>query len=180
MTEQMKPDDSGTAGTAQSTKEKVQDTAQQVQQQVGEKTQEVKGQATDRVRTELDSRSTQAGEQITATAGALRKMSTQLKGEDQATPAKIADQAATHVDRLGRYLTETNADRMLHDVERFARKQPWIAVAGGVVAGFMASRFVKASSSRRYEQSGSNGHGEMPSQSMPQLNTEGRDEQSSR
>ena len=134
MSQMTKPEASGTAGADQSTKEKVQDTAQQVQQQVGEKAQEVKGQAGDRVRTELDTRSTQAGEQVTATASALRKMGEQLRGEEQATPAKFAEQAATQADRLGRYLTEANADRMLQDVERFGRRQPWLAAAGGVVA----------------------------------------------
>jgi hypothetical protein len=39
---------------------------------------------------------------------------------------------------------------MLRDVERFARRQPWAFTLGGVVAGFFASRFLKASSQQRY------------------------------
>src|SRR5918998_2880830 len=110
MTQMTQPDVSGTAEAGESTKDMVQETAQQVQQQVGEKAQEVKGQAGEQIRTQLDTRSTQAGEQVTATAGALRKMGEQLRGEEQATPAKVADQVAEQVERLGRYLTEADAD----------------------------------------------------------------------
>src|SRR5918998_6264085 len=160
MTQMTQPDASGTAEADQSTKDKVQETAQQVQQQVGEKAQEVKGQAGKQIRTQLDTRSTQAGEQVTATAGALRRVGEQLRGEDQSTPAKLADQAAEQAERLGRYLTEADSERMLRDVESFGRRQPWLAAAGGAVLGFLASRFVKASSSRRYEQAGANGDGD--------------------
>jgi hypothetical protein len=43
---------------------------------------------------------------------------------------------------------------MLNDLERFARQQPWLATSGGLVLGFFASRFLKASSARRYESNG--------------------------
>jgi hypothetical protein len=38
-------------------------------------------------------------------------------------------------------------------VEDFGRRQPWAVIAGGLALGFAASRFLKASSSRRYESS---------------------------
>ena len=39
---------------------------------------------------------------------------------------------------------------MLTDLERFARRRPWVTAGAGVLAGFVASRFVKASADRRY------------------------------
>ena len=150
MTQMTQPEMTGATQPEPSTRDKMQETAQQV----GEKAQEVKGQAGEQIRTQLDTRSTQAGEQVTATAGALRRAGEQLRGEEQATPARLADQAADQAERLGRYLTEADADRMLRDLESFGRRQPWVAAAGGAVLGFLASRFVKASSSRRLEQSG--------------------------
>jgi hypothetical protein len=39
----------------------------------------------------------------------------------------------------------------LADVEAFARRQRWLVAAGGLALGFAASRFLKASSSRRYQ-----------------------------
>jgi hypothetical protein len=35
-------------------------------------------------------------------------------------------------------------------------------IAGGMALGIVASRFLKASSSSRYEQRGSHGHGQLP------------------
>jgi len=154
--------DGGASGSSQSatdqTKEAVKETAQQVQEQVGEKAQEVRAQAGTRVRDELDTRSTQAGEQVSATADAIRRVAQQLREEGREAPAKYADQVAERAERLGGYLTQTNADRLLHDVERFARSQPWLTALSGVAVGFLSSRFLKASSAGRYQQSvGQNG-----------------------
>jgi hypothetical protein len=51
------------------------------------------------------------------------------------------------------YLQSADADRILADVENVARRNSWAVVIGGVVAGAAAARFLKASSSRRYESS---------------------------
>ena len=40
---------------------------------------------------------------------------------------------------------------MLRDVEDFARRRPWIVAGIGLAAGLAASRFLKASSERRYD-----------------------------
>jgi ElaB/YqjD/DUF883 family membrane-anchored ribosome-binding protein len=62
----------------------------------------------------------------------------------------LADQTANIVDRFGRYLEETNGDRLLADAERFARAQPWALVTITAATGFAVSRMLKASSTRRY------------------------------
>ena len=54
---------------------------------------------------------------------------------------------------FGGYLKDADADRILHDVEDLGRRQPWAVIAGGLAVGFMASRFLKASSSERYRSS---------------------------
>ena len=46
---------------------------------------------------------------------------------------------------------------MLHDAEDFARRRPWAVAGIGLIAGLAASRFLKASSERRYDSRGS-GH----------------------
>src|SRR3954470_22814718 len=120
--------------------------------QAKEKAQEAAGQAKGRVREQVDQRSTEAGQQVSSTAGDLRSVGEQLREQRKETPAKLAEQAAERTERLGSYLTESDADRILGDVEDFARKQPWAVVAGGLVLGFAASRFLKASSSQRYQQ----------------------------
>ena len=148
-------------GTAEQAREKASEVAGQAQ----EKAQEAAGQAKGRAREEIDRRSTEAGQQVKTTADDLRSVGEQLRGQGKDTPAKYADQAADRVQRLGGYLEDADADRILRDVEDFARRRPWAVVAGGVVLGFAAARFMKASSTDRYHQqygSGSNGHGRAP------------------
>ena len=50
-----------------------------------------------------------------------------------------------------------NGDQLLRDAEEFARRRPWMVAGMGLVAGLAASRFLKASSERRYGSFGSNG-----------------------
>ena len=151
MTEIAEQTGRGAAGPEQSTtdqaKEKVQETAQQVQ----EKAQDVKGQAGGRIRQELDTRSTEAGSQLQSTAEAMRRTAEQLQQEGKETPAKVTNLVAERAERLGTYMTGANADRIVRDVENFARRQPWLVAIGGAMAGFFASRFLKASSGSRYE-----------------------------
>jgi ElaB/YqjD/DUF883 family membrane-anchored ribosome-binding protein len=135
-------------GTAEQAMEKAQETAQQVQQQAGQKAQELKSQAGSKLRTELDNRSTQAGEQVSSTAAAFRRVGEELRGEQKDGPARLADQVADRAERVGRYLTESDGERILRDLEQFARRRPWLVAVTGAAAGFLASRFVKASATR--------------------------------
>jgi gas vesicle protein len=128
------------------------DKAQQVAGQAKEKAQEAAGEAKGRVREQVDQRSTEAGKQVSTASGDLRSVSDELRKQGKDAPARLADQAADRAERLGSYLTESDADRILHDVEDLARRQPWAVVAGGLLVGFAASRFLKASSTQRYQQ----------------------------
>ena len=85
-------------------------------------------------------------------ANALRKTGEQLRNEGNEQPAKVADAVAERIERLGNYLQQADSDRLLNDVESFGRRRPWVLAAGGAVLGFVASRFLKASSSRRYQE----------------------------
>jgi hypothetical protein len=110
-------------------------------------------QAQSRAREQIDQRSTQAGEQVSVAARALRQTSSHLRAQGQEPHAKAADRAAHHADRVGSYLTESDADRILADVEDFGRRQPMAVIGIGIAVGFAASRFLKASSRKRYESS---------------------------
>lgn len=127
-------------------KEQVQDKAQDAQEKVKEGAQQVQA----RVRDQVDQRSTQAGEQVSATADALRATSRQLRDQGQDGPAQAAEKVAHHAERVGGYLSESSADRILGDLEDFGRRQPLVVLGLGLAAGFAASRFLKASSTERY------------------------------
>lgn len=139
------------AEKAQDKAAEVQDRAQEVAGEAGEKVQEAAGTAQEKLREQLDQRSTKAGETVTDTAQDLRSVGEELRKQGKDTPARIADKAAEQTERVGSYLKEAGSDRMLSDVEDFGRRQPLAVLAGGLAAGIVAARFLKASSHGRYQ-----------------------------
>ena len=141
-------------------------------QQASEKVREVGGTAQDRIRQQVDTRSTQAGDQVASVGEAMRGMGDQLQGEGNDLPAQLVHQAAATTEELARYLREADADRILRDIEDFGRQQPWLVAAAGLAVGVAAARFLKASSRRRYEEGG---YGSVATQPVapPQVSTYG-------
>jgi hypothetical protein len=123
--------------------------------QTKEKAQEAAGQAKEKassqLRSQVDQRSTDAGHRVGGFAADVRSVSETLREQGKDQPAKLADQAADRAERLGSYLEQSDADRILGDIEDFGRRQPWAVIAGGVALGLVASRLLKASSSDRYQ-----------------------------
>jgi ElaB/YqjD/DUF883 family membrane-anchored ribosome-binding protein len=146
-------------GTVAEMKEKGEEFVSSTQEQFSTKAHELGEDVTFQVREQLDQRSTQAGEQVQAMGHALQSGVEQLRSEGKDVPAKVMAQLAERAEDLGAYLRSSHADQMLMDLEHFARRRPWVTAGIGVFAGFVASRFVKASADRRYERSWSNGGG---------------------
>jgi len=140
-----------TAGGASAT-DQAKDKAQQAAGQAKEQAQQAAGQAKGALRTQVDQRSTDAGQKVGGFASDVRSVSQQLREQGKDQPAKLAEQAADRAEQLSGYLKNSDADRILGDIEDFGRRQPWAVIGGGVVLGLLASRFLKASSTRRYEQ----------------------------
>ena len=143
---------SATSDVVDQAQGKVQEAADQARQ----KAVEAKEQGKSLLRSQIEDRSSQAGQQLHSTVQDLRTVGEQLRSQGQETPAKIADQVADRGEQVAQYLRTTDGDRLLRDVEQFARRQPWAVIAGGVALGFVASRFMKSSSSKRFSQ-GQNG-----------------------
>ena len=121
--------------------------------QAQDKAREAAGQARGRVQDQVDQRSTQLGEQVSSSVSDARSVAEQLRNQGKETPARYVEQAADRAERLGGYLRESDGDRLLRDVEDFARRNTWAVALGGVALGFAASRLLKASSSDRYRSS---------------------------
>jgi hypothetical protein len=130
-----------------------QEKAREVAGQAQDKAREAAGQARGRMSQEVDRRSTQAGEQVTSNAGDARSVAEELRKQGKDQPARYVEQAADRAERLGGYLQASDGDRILRDVEDFARRNPWAVAAGGLALGFAASRMLKASSGERYRSS---------------------------
>jgi hypothetical protein len=150
---------SGASATEQ-VGQKAQQLAEQAQEKAGDLAAQAQpkiGEAQQRVRATVDQRSSETGEQLRSVAEVMRHTSSELRSRGNDPHAKIAEQAADRIDRLGGYLTNADADQMLADVEDLARRQPLVVAAGGLIVGLAAARFLKASSERRSGQHASNG-----------------------
>ena len=143
---QYDPDPEG-GSTSEQVKEQVREQAQVAQ----ERARGAAGQTRSRLSDQVDQRSTRAGERLSGTAADVRSVAEELRRQGKDTPARLAEQTAGQTDRVADYLKGASGDRLLRDIEDFARRQPWAVAAGGLMLGFTASRFLKASSSRRYQ-----------------------------
>jgi hypothetical protein len=147
MTEHTTGSTFGPTATDGSTTDQVRDKAQVAQ----DKAKGALSQARGQLRDQVDQRSTQAGERMATTAADVRSIAEELRQQGKDTPARMVDQAAGQAERFGDYLKGASGDRILRDVEGFARSKPWLVAVGGLVLGFAASRVLKASSSSRYQ-----------------------------
>ncbi len=134
--------------------ESVQEVAGQAQEKAGQ----AADQAKSKMREQVDQRSTQAGERVASQASDVRSVADELRKQGKDGPAKVAEQAANRAEKVGSWLTESDGDRILRDVEDFGRRNPWAIAAGGLALGFVASRVLKASSSQRYRSSIGSGY----------------------
>jgi ElaB/YqjD/DUF883 family membrane-anchored ribosome-binding protein len=125
--------------------------AAKAKDEVGAKAHELGSEAQTRMRDELDTRSTKAGDGLISVGDALRRSSEQLRGEGKDMPAQVVEGVSRRADDIGRYLRTADANEILDDVEGYARRNPWLTAVAGAAVGFAASRFLKASSARRYD-----------------------------
>jgi hypothetical protein len=140
------------AGGASSTTEQVKEQVTEQAEAARDKARGATRQARGRFRDQVDQRSTQAGERLSSTAADVRSVAEELRRQGKDTPARMVEQAAGQADRAADYLKQASGDRILRDVEDLARSRPWAVAAGGLALGFAASRFLKASSGRRYRE----------------------------
>ena len=142
-------------GVVEQASAKVQDVASTAQDKASELTSEGKS----RLAEQLDQRTTDAGSQARSVAQALRSSTERLQEDGNTQAASVAGRAADQIERVGSYLEQHSGDDLLRDVENFARRRPWMIAGAGLLVGITASRFLKASSEKRYSAySGSAGY----------------------
>ena len=101
--------------------------------------------ARDRAGSSLNEGRRQAAEQIGGIGGALHRTSEQLRNEDQARFADLADTVGSQIDRVAGYLRDSDGRTMARDAESLARRQPALVFAGAFALGLLAARFLKSS-----------------------------------
>lgn len=132
-------------GSGAQAAEAVREEATQVATYAKEAGGEVVREARGRAREEFDRRSTMMGERASGTAQDLRDVAAGLREKGNDSAARIADEAADRIARVGGYLGEADLDRFGSDVRSFAARRPGVVAAGAVAVGILAGRLLKAS-----------------------------------
>lgn len=102
----------------------------------------------------VESRTTQLAGQVDALGQELHGVSKMLRQAGTiGIAADYVDRGANAVDGVAQYLEQADTERLIIDLESLARQRPLTVAAGAFAVGFAASRFLKASSTRRYRAS---------------------------
>ena len=127
--------------------------AEELGDAVREQAYEAKEAGSQELRSQLDRRTTHVGRQASLLARELRKAGASLQAQDgDAGTARLTAGLAGRLERAGNYLERVSGDELLRDAEDLARRSPWLVAGAAAAAGLAASRFLKASSERRYDQ----------------------------
>jgi hypothetical protein len=95
----------------------------------------------------IEQRKRSAAERVDGIAQALERSGAQFS-EAEPTLADLASRLAGTVGNLATRLREGSIDDLVDDTRALARRNPALFIAGGLVAGFVLARFVKASAQR--------------------------------
>ena len=119
--------------------------AQQVVGQAQDAVGQVVGQVQQQATARLSGQVGRAAEGLSSLSQAMRSTGGQLREQDQATGAAYAEWLAGQAERAAGYLQGKDLDRLVEDVEGFARRQPALFVGGAFAVGLLAARFLKSS-----------------------------------
>ena len=134
-------------------KDRMQEEAESLGQEAQHKAADMKERGSLKAREQLDQRTNQLGRQTKSLADVLRRTGQdmqQQQGQSEGVE-RVTGGVADRLERVGGYLEEVRGDDMLRDAERFARQHAWLVAGTAAFAGLLASRFLKASSERRYD-----------------------------
>jgi hypothetical protein len=135
--------DAGTSGgqAGSSTKDQIRQTRDKVVDQARSTMQS----ARERAGSGLAEGRRQAADQLGGIGTAFHRTGEQLRGEDQARFADLADSVGRRLDRAADYLRESDGRTITRDLEGLARRQPAVVFAGAFALGLAAARFLKSS-----------------------------------
>lgn len=89
-----------------------------------------------------------AASTLDSVADSIRRAGSEMR-DDQPQLASLTDQAATRMTDVSNYLREHELRDFVREAEDFARREPLLFLGGAFAVGFLAARFLKASSPNR-------------------------------
>lgn len=107
--------------------------------------------AGDRVRAEVDARSSRAAVELKAFAVAMRASSASLTEQGHGGQADMIDELAGRADRLAARLSSADTDDLVEDAKRLvlqavavARREPALVIAGAFTLGLLVPKVLQA------------------------------------
>jgi len=97
---------------------------------------------------QANSQMTRAASLLDGVAQSLYETSTNMR-DQQPQIASVADQAASRVEDFSSYLRDHDMNDVVRDAESYARREPLVFLGAAFAVGFIAARFLKASSPSR-------------------------------
>jgi len=96
-------------------------------------------------REQADTAKSRMGSQAHDAADAMERIADDLAASGDDSLAGSASALAERLDRVASWLEDRSVDDLLRDTGRFARRNPFMFIAGSVAVGMALSRFFKAS-----------------------------------
>ena len=103
--------------------------------------------AKERVRSEAERQRGTAARAMSDSAKALEKAAESLDESGQPSLSRTTSSLASGLSSVAQRLEQSDTDELVQEVSRFARQNPTLFILGGVGAGLLLSRFLKASAS---------------------------------
>jgi len=119
--------------------------AGQVVQQTRQAASRVADQAVQQVKTQIEAGKERAKGELQEVSQALHATSETLREHNQEAIGRYAEAGAELVEQVSGYLRDRNVERIVDDVEGFARRQAGLFLGGAFALGFILSRFFKSS-----------------------------------
>jgi len=98
------------------------------------------------IRNEFTLRKEEAAWSFGNLARIARQAAVQLRQQHQDSVAQITERAAEQLEQASVSLHQKDFDQLVADLEDFARQQPALFIAGSLVLGITAVRFIKSTS----------------------------------
>jgi|GEM_PF-2514277 len=103
------------------------------------------GAARDELQGLLEGQKNAAADRVHAIAGALRSTAEDLRARDQNTVAAYVEHVAGRIAYWSDSLAQRHIETLARDMRQLAHERPGLVIAGALVIGFAATRFLKSS-----------------------------------
>lgn len=132
--------------------------AADVQHAVREQAESLRRDAQARSTEFLEDKKMYAAGELSDVAQALRYGADSLRQQQHDQAGRYVNLAADSLEQFAGVLRQRDVGRLARDAGELARRQPGVFLGGAVAAGFLLSRFMKASSTRLHDEPDSYAH----------------------